>query len=512
MPVDAREDERSTPPGPAGASRSVALLTLAGFVARVLTLSHAADNDDAPLFIRGVQRFAVAEGRPHWPGYPVYVAAGKLAAWIVGDPVFGLQIVSAASSAAIAWVAAGIVRAWAESLGALPRDAARAGFFAALLWLVTPMSWVTGSQIISDSPGLLLGVVIVALAIRGERDGSARSWIAAAFLGGLMIGVRLVNVSMLAPLAWKAWSARRERWWGLRPPVVLTAALLAGVAPWLAALALRDPAGYIQAGRQHLGGHFGSYGESIWTDPHPLLRPWVALHTLAVHGLGFGGPSLGWTRVCASVGWMATLVLAARLRPWRGPMARLVGLWAVPHLAYVFFAHDVAYPRYGLSATLALVSWAGLAAAGAKPLALVAPALTAVAAAAVSLPLAIHQGRQPPVESQAARYLARQPGGAVVLGTRADVLLADYASQFEGRVFVVRVPVQDLPAMRRQAAREGRSVFVSALPPEDAAAWVPIAHFCRDRMIEPLSAEELWLFTVGTADPDRPLPACGEER
>jgi hypothetical protein len=423
-----------------------------------------------------------------------------------------LQIVSVASSAATAWGVAWIARAWAESLGAVPRDAARGGFFAALLWLVTPMSWVTGSQIISDSLGLLLGVAIVALTIRGEREASAPPWVAAAFLGGIMIGVRLVNVSMLAPLVWKAWSARRERWWGLRPPVALTAALLAGVVPWLALLAFRDAAGYIQAGRLHLGGHFTSYGESIWTDPHPLLRPWVALYTLAVHGLGFGGPNLGWPRVLASVGWMAALVIAARLRPWHGPVARLVGLWAIPHLAYVFLGHDVAYPRYGLSATLVLVLWASLAAAGAKPLALVAAVMTAVAAAAVSLPLAIHQGRQPPVESQAARYLARQPGGALVLATRADVLLVNYASEFEDRIFIVRVAGPELAAIRRQAAREGRSVFVSALPPEDAGAWVPIAHFCRDRMIEPLSAQEMWLFTAATADADRPLPACGEER
>jgi hypothetical protein len=489
-------------------ARAAILIAFIGFAARLPTLSHAPDNDDAPFFIRGVERFAVAEGRPHWPGYPVYIAAGKLAASLVGDPAFGLQLVSAAASSAIAGVLAWIVRAWAESLGAAPRPAARAGVAAGLLWLVTPMSWVTGSQIISDPLGLLFGVVIVALAIRGDRASTVRPWIAAAVLGGAMIGIRLVNISMFAPFLWKAWSARRERW-GLRPAIALAVALVAGVVPWVAWLALSDAAGYVAAGRQHLGGHFTSYGESIWTDPHPLQRPWIALRTLAVYGLGAGGPALGWTRVLASLGWMATLVMASRHRPWRGPVSRLIGLWAIPHLLYVFLGHDVAYGRYSLSTALVVAMVAGLAAA-ARPLALVATAVTVISVASVSLPLAVRQGRQPPVEHQAARYLARQPGGALVMATRADTLLALYASAFADRVVLLTTP--DVELVRARAAAEGRRLYATAVPPGETGGWVPVAHFCRDRMIEPLIATEMWLFVAAREEPDRPLPACGEER
>jgi hypothetical protein len=483
-----------------------------GFLARLLTLSHAPDNDDAPFFIRGVQRFSVPEGRPHWPGYPVYVAAGKLAGWVVGDPVFGLQVVSAAASAAIAWVAAGVVRAWSESLGASPRDASRAGLTAGLLWLVSPMSWVTGSQIISDTLGLLLGLAVVALSIRGERRGEAWPWLAAALLAGAMIGVRLVNVSMLGPLLWKAWSARRERWRRLPPAAALALALGAGLLPWTGWLVLHDLAGYVQAGRQHLGGHFTRYGESIWTDPHPWQRPWIALRTLAVYGLGFGGPRLGWARALASVGWMATLLLAARLRPWRGPVWRLVALWAIPHLAYVFLAHDVAYGRYALSAALVVALFAGLAGARAGPAAWSVPLVTAAAVTGVSLPVAVHQARQPPVEYQALRHVAGQPAPGVVLVSGADDLLAIYAPLFADRVRLARVPVEVVGTVRERAVAQGRDLYVTAVPPTDSAGWVPVGHFCRDPMIEPLIANELWLFRAGPADAGAPLPACGEER
>jgi hypothetical protein len=104
------------------------------------------------------------------------------------------------------------VRAWVRSLGATPAQAARASIYAALLWLVTPMSWVTGSHL----------------------------------------------------------------------------------------------------GLQHLGGHFTKYGESIWTDPHPVARPWVALRTLIVYGLGAGGIE-DWRRLLAGAGWIGTLVIATEL-------------------------------------------------------------------------------------------------------------------------------------------------------------------------------------------------------
>jgi hypothetical protein len=74
------------------------------------------------------------------------------------------------------------------------------------------------------------------------------------------------------------------------------------------------------------------------------------------------------------------------------------------------------------------------------------------------------------------------------------------------------MPGWDVASWRLNGDGRGRRVYTTAIPPEDAQAWVPVAHFCRDPMIEPLIASELWLFTVGTMDADTPLPACGEER
>ncbi|HET6900063.1 MAG TPA: hypothetical protein VFK70_17050, partial [Vicinamibacteria bacterium] len=131
---------------------------------------------------------------------------------------------------------------------------------------------------------------------------------------------------------------------------------------------------------------------------------------------------------------------------------------------------------------------------------------------AVSLPVAVHQARQPPVEYQALRHVARQPAPGVVLVSRPDDLLAVYAPLFEERVRLVRVPDDRVGTVRERAVALGHDLYVTAVPPTDSAGWVPVGHFCRDPMIEPLIASELWLFRAGPPDADAPLPACGEER
>jgi len=103
-------------------------------------------------------------------------------------------------------------------------------------------------------------------------------------------------------------------------------------------------------------------------------------------------------------------------------------------------------------------------------------------------------------------------GGAIVLATRSDMLVVLYASEFEDRVLLLRAQPRDMALLLGRAAAERRHLYVTAVPLAEPGAWIPVAHFCRDRMIEPLIAAEMWLFTPGTAETDWPLPACGEER
>jgi hypothetical protein len=294
-------------------------------------------------------------------------------------------------------------------------------------------------------------------------------------------------------------------------PTILAAAVLAGALPWLAGLALTDPAGYVRAGRNHLRAHFTDHGESAMTDSRLVERPWLALRTLALYGLGAGLPSLGWARAAAGVAWVVLLAGAATVRPWRGAVGRLVALWAVPHLAHVFLAHDVEYPRYTLAAAALLTMCAGLAVARPTRGAVIALVATLACVAPASARLALLQSRHPPVEYQAFRYLSRRPGPVVVVSGKTE-LLQMYGPDFGGRVVSSIMPPEAIPAVRARWINEGRDVYSTAVPPQEPSAWIPVAHFCQDPMIEPLAAHEMWLFRFADGGENTPLPECGEER
>src|SRR2546428_9907940 len=107
-----RADGQGGPsPSELGWMLGVLSLIAVALILRLTTLPSTPDSEDSVLFIRGVIRFSVAESRPHWPGYPVYIGIGKVTAAILGDPVRALHLVSSISSALMAWPLASIARA-----------------------------------------------------------------------------------------------------------------------------------------------------------------------------------------------------------------------------------------------------------------------------------------------------------------------------------------------------------------------------------------------------------------
>jgi len=482
-------------------------LVVIGIAFRIPTMPLTADGVDSLLFIRAVIRHSVAEGRPHWPGYPVYIWIGKLFAWVVGDPVLGLHLLSAFASALTAWPLAFVTRAWALSLGATDSRAGWCGWGTAALWLVTPIGWVIGGQILSDPVGLSFGAVFLALCVAAVQRGPG-AWTAAAVLGGLAAGVRLVDVTMLGPVVAEAWRRRRERWRGLPAPLVLVVAGAAGVLPWLLWLALRDSSILIHGAGSHVGGHFGRWGESLWTDHDPLTRPLRALHTVAVSGLGASAsPGRG---VVVAAAWIAILVLAGASGRWRGPVSRVIGLWSVPHLLYILVGHDIDYPRYLLSAVAFLTLVGGLALLR-FPRAGTAAVIVALGAmATVSGPLALKQRRMPPIEIRVERFLARRAPATLAVMDHSG--LQFFLEDGHADIVSAAATPESIVSLRQMWESTGREVFTTDPPPQDPAGWVPVAHFCTDRLLNPYLIQDLWLFAPATSPLGRagPVTACDE--
>jgi hypothetical protein len=481
-------------------------LVVIGIALRIPTMPVAADGMDSLLFIRAVIRHAIAEARPHWPGYPVYIWIGKLFAALVGDPTLGLHLLSAAASAFTAWPLAVVTRAWALSLGATPSKAGWCGWATAALWLVAPMAWVIGGQILSDPVGLAFGATILAVCVAGDRRGPA-AWIAAAVLGGLTVGVRLVNVTMLVPVVAEAWRRRAERWRGVPAPLVLLMAGAAGVLPWLVWLAVRDPSALVHGASPHVGGHYFRWGETLWTDQHPLTRPLRALGTVSVW---LGATASHGRGVLVAAAWLTILTLAAASGRRRTPVSRIVGLWAVPHLVYVFVGHDIEYPRYLLSAVAVLCLVGGLAPLLYERAGFAAIVVAVGAMASVSGPWALSQRRMPPIEIRVERFLARRAPAALAVVDHSGLQFVVEESGAD--IVTVSARAQDIPTLRQGWESVGRETFATDPPPQDPAGWVPVAHFCTDHRLNPYLIHDLWLFAPASSPLGRagPVTACDD--
>jgi len=357
---------------------AAAALAVAG--SRFATRARIPDDYDSIGFVRGIAHFDLAALQPHFPGYPVYLALGKLALAVVGDPLLAATLVSAlaAGATALAFFRIG------TSLGG-----ERIGWTALALYAASALPWLLGGAALSDGTAAAFAAWSFAL-LAGQRPRPALS----ALLLALMLGVR----ASYAPLAlsWLLLIAIDPKLRG-RDYLRLFAAGMIGLAAWLVPFVVTVGTRALgKLGRVHLAGHFGAWGGSVATRPGLWTRADAFLRGLVYDGLA---PQLG---VCVALALIVGVALTFARRP--SPRAWWIAATiALPYGLWVLLGQNVLeQPRHLLPLVLGLlVLLAG--ALGTRPqLALPALALMLIA----SLPLVIARVRTPPAAAQAAAWVA----------------------------------------------------------------------------------------------------------
>jgi 4-amino-4-deoxy-L-arabinose transferase-like glycosyltransferase len=151
------------------------------FLSRSLSL----DDFDSASFALALDQFDLALQQPQPPGYPVYVALGRLFRLAWPDARSALTALGAFGGAAsvglVCWLGMLVFR----RDGRPDRAAALA---AAALFALIPLHWLTASKALSDAPGLALALGALALVWAGRDDD--RLLVAGAALMGFSLGVR----------------------------------------------------------------------------------------------------------------------------------------------------------------------------------------------------------------------------------------------------------------------------------------------------------------------------------
>ncbi|MDH5638064.1 MAG: hypothetical protein OEZ04_06200 [Nitrospinota bacterium] len=424
------------------------------------------DDHDGVNFVLGVGRFDIHWHQPHFPGYPVYIAAGKVTTTFTGSAEWGLITVSALSMA-VAMLALLVI-----SRGSAPFAGAMALLVA---MMASPAVFQFGHKIFSEPMGLAL-LCLSALAIHGASAGPGR-WTLSGFMLGLMLGVRLSWWPFAPGLAIAAFLSGR-----LAP---MTAGLAIGIVTWL--LPLAWPIGLIElfnTGLAFTQGHFADLGGSatgggaatesvLTTRVGFLLTNLGAIAGIApgLWGLIAGAPMA----LCVGVG-MVTLVRHRNDVEYFSTAQRALLIGAGFYICWLALGQNVTKARHFLP-FIPVVAIALAPVAKRAPMALLLAAAM-MAGGAVGAHIDRHSDFPPPIQMRlwleknadrdttvycgwAERFFDLYPSKTKVYGApRADSLPLIIASQLDpsGTRFVC----SDIPGLHAQGAP------VAVFPPRPA--------------------------------------------
>jgi len=252
-------------------------------VAHLFTLAPSLEDIDSINFALGLHDFDPAQHQPHPPGYPIYIALGRLslaAIHVVRSSLDGVSADALALSIlSVIAGAAALVFGWrvfdALASGSSAGVRARTRRWATFLLAACPLFWVTGLRPMSDMPGLAVALACQSLLLSDR----ARS---GAFLAGLALGVRAQTLWLTAPLIVVDLCRNRGKaTWRDRAMVVACAA--GGALAWAVPLVIATGglAAYLDALGAQAGEDF-SFVDMLWANPTPRRLAFGLIHTLVL--------------------------------------------------------------------------------------------------------------------------------------------------------------------------------------------------------------------------------------
>ena len=343
-----RQEETRGPPNPSGVQKPGRAFEIAASVGLAalgvwLRLPYRAAilyEHDSFLFARAMERYDLAQGQPHPPGYIFYVFLAKLVSLLAHDPNRSLLAVN------IAFGAAGCVLVcW---LGRM-LGGRLAGLTAGLFFLTSPLVWFHNeAAIVYMVEGALAAAI--ALMAWGVLRGRVRWIVPSALLLGVAGGFWPFVTAFLLPM-WLFASAR----YGARRALAGVGAIIAGSLTWYVPNAA-------------LMGGAGAYNRLVLGYGGPAMAGGLAAN---VHWASFAhAASLIWNWTWSGLGWamlgiayLAISSLWEKRRTWLLPVRAqdwtMLGLWVVPALLFYLLVH-AARPGYILVFFPGLVIFAAL--------------------------------------------------------------------------------------------------------------------------------------------------------
>lgn len=351
-------------------------------------LPHTLEDIDSINFALGIHHFDVARHQPHPPGYPVFIALGKVTTPLVrrlsaeGAEARAMGLLSTLSGTALVGLLFVLFRALhrhtAAGGGGPGSFGDRRAAWATLIVVASPLFWFTAMRPLSDMTGLAAAIAAQALilsVLNGWRGRGAL--IAGALIAGVAIGVRSQNFLLTLPLLGLALVVPHPTL-RLRDRVAAAAAAGLGVLLW--GIPMIHASGGLEAYAAALGTQAGEDFSGVvmlWNARSPRVAVDALVYTLL---WPWGGVVIGGLVIAAAAAGAARTA-------WRFPHTLLLlVLGFVPYAVFHLLFHEVVTVRYALPLLVPVAYFAALALEAAPRWALPAGA---VALAGVSLLLTV---------------------------------------------------------------------------------------------------------------------------
>ena len=404
--------------------RGLPALAALFLLAHLAALPPALDDIDAINFALGVRDFDVAQHQPHPPGYPLFIALGKLstpllrAAGVASPEVRGLAVWSALAGTGLLLL---VFTLW-RTLDPHPLRPALAAVIAA----ASPLFWFTSLRPLSDVSGLCVAVAALVFIARALPAGSSparepptRALLAGGFLAGLAIGFRSQTVVLTAPLLA---TVLLVPWLGIPMRVRLgsLAAAGAGVAAW--AIPLVVASGGLSNYLNSLGSQAGEDFSGVvmlWTNRTPKVAALALLNTFVLpwdHAF-----LAGVVLALAATGLFVLLLTSADGRPvlmgdgWRRAalLAVMFGPYAIFHLLF----QETVTVRYALPLVLPIAYLVAVSLTETRPvLSLVVGSALVASMLWLAVPAGSAYGRIPSPIFRVLDAMSGSPNPAAIVG------------------------------------------------------------------------------------------------
>jgi hypothetical protein len=359
-------------------SRSAgAALILIFLAAHLALLPRTLEDLDSVNFALGVRHFDIAEHQPHPPGYPVFIALGKMST----ATLRAVGVDAAAPRGLAIWSALGGAAAIPAVFLFFRRLEGRdnLALWATLVLAASPLFWFTALRPLSDMLGFATVMWTLALVAGKPTD---RQLVAGALLAGLAVGIRSQTAAVTLPFLAIALARRRD----LRAAAGAAGAFAGGVILWAVPMlvAAGGLGAYLHALTFQAGADFGGT-HMLWVN-HTVRAIAAALINTFIWPWDWW---LGFV-VCA-------LAAAGALRiAWRAPLVALTLLVTfAPYAVFHLLFQETVTIRYAMP-LLPVIAYAAMAAVEGLPGRALPVAALGIAAIGLmeAIPASVHYARE----------------------------------------------------------------------------------------------------------------------